>query len=64
MSSMSAHADEPELLQFVSNQDKEKLKSIFLVHGELKRQEAFKTALQNNNFKKIIIPELGDEFEL
>ena len=61
---MSAHADEPELLQFVSNQDKEKLKSIFLVHGELKRQEAFKTALQNNNFKKIIIPELGDEFEL
>jgi metallo-beta-lactamase family protein len=64
MSSMSAHADEPELLQFVSNQDKEKLKNIFLVHGELKRQEAFKTALENNNFKKIIIPELGDEFEL
>lgn len=64
MSSMSAHADEPELLQFLANQDKKKLKKIFLVHGEPKRQEAFKTTLLQENYKSIEIPELGAHFEL
>ncbi|MFN8283679.1 MAG: MBL fold metallo-hydrolase [Chitinophagales bacterium] len=64
MSSMSAHADEPELLQFISNQDKTKLKRIFLVHGELKRQERFKTALLNEKFQSVEIPTLGTTFEL
>ncbi|MBK9328320.1 MAG: MBL fold metallo-hydrolase [Sphingobacteriales bacterium] len=64
MSSMSAHADEPELLKFLANQQKEKLKKIFLVHGETKRQAAFKITLQNNQFKNVEIPKLGDIFEL
>ena len=64
MSSISTHADEPELLQFLANQDKKKLKKIFLVHGEPKRQEAFKTTLLQENYKSIEIPELGAHFEL
>lgn len=64
MSSMSAHADEPELLHFLSNQDKSELKKIFLVHGELKRQEALKSTLLGKNFMNVEIPELGAIFEI
>lgn len=63
MSSMSAHADEPELLRFLSNQDNNKLQKIFLVHGEPKRQEAFKSSLLKQ-FKSVEIPSLGNEYEL
>lgn len=64
MSSMSAHADQPELLRFVSNQHPDKLKQIFLVHGEPKNQEAYKVALQAKGFKDIRIPTLGETFDL
>lgn len=64
LSSMSAHADEPEMLQFISNQDKQKLKKIFLVHGEPERQEAFKSTLISNAYQFVEIPELGNIFEL
>ena len=64
LSSFSAHADEPELLQFISNQNKDKLKKIFLVHGDPKRQEALKITLDNNKYKAVFIPELGETFEL
>lgn len=63
ISSMSGHADEPELLQFISNQDINKLQKIFLVHGELNRQKAFQSALLNKTYKSIEIPTLGQEFE-
>ena len=64
MSSMSAHADQPELLKFISNQDANKVKKIFLVHGELKKQEAYKSALITKQYKSIEIPALGAVFEL
>lgn len=64
MSSMSAHADQPELLQFISNQETTRLKKIFLVHGEPKRQEALKTTLLSKQFNAVEIPELGAIFEL
>lgn len=62
LSSMSAHAGHDEILAFLSNQDKEKLKCIFLVHGEPKRQERLKTGLLQVGFKKIEIPTLEQEF--
>lgn len=64
LSSFSAHADEPELLQFISNQDKNKLQKIFLVHGDPKRQNALKETLINNKYQSIEIPELGEIFDL
>jgi len=64
LSSFSAHADEPELLQFISNQNKNKLQKIFLVHGELKRQSALKSSLVKQQFKSIEIPKLAEIFEL
>ncbi len=64
MSSMSAHADQPELLQFIANQQPDKLKKIFLVHGEIKKQEAYKAALLQKQYKSVEIPSLGEVFEL
>ena len=64
ISSMSAHGDEPEMLRFHSAQDKQKLQKLFLVHGEPKRQEAFKTSLSTNGYKNIEIPALGATYEL
>lgn len=64
MNSFSAHGDQQEMLDFLENQDRKKLKKIFLVHGEEESQEVFKDKLLEKGFKNIIIPELEDSFEL
>lgn len=63
MDSFSAHGDEPEMLSYLSNLDRDKLKNIFLVHGEYGRQKRFKTALMREGFKNVEIPELGSTYE-
>ncbi|MCB0594897.1 MAG: MBL fold metallo-hydrolase, partial [Phaeodactylibacter sp.] len=63
MDSFSAHADRNELAGFVENQ-KGRLKKLFLVHGTLDRQEAFRNLLQEKGFQGVEIPELGQEYEL
>ncbi len=63
MDSFSAHADRNELLSFLQNQ-KKNVKAIFLVHGEIKRQTAFKESLEQDGFGRVEIPDLGDEFTL
>lgn len=57
----SGHADEPEMLRYLSSQDKKKLKGLFLVHGNRKRQEAFASTLQEEGYRNVFIPELGEE---
>lgn len=64
MNSFSAHGDQQEMLDFLDNQDRKKLKKIFLVHGEEESQEVFKDKLLERGFKNIIIPELEESFEL
>jgi len=64
ISSLSAHADQPEMISYLGSQDKDKLKKIFLVHGELKRQTAFKAALEIEGYTDVVIPELGDIHQL
>ncbi len=63
MDSFSAHADRGELLSFLKNQ-KGGLKKLFLVHGTLDRQEAFKDLLEENGYQNIEIPSLGENFDL
>lgn len=62
--SYSAHADYNELIQFLSCQDKEKVKKIFLVHGELESKISFKEKLMHEGYKEIIIPNKGETFLL
>jgi metallo-beta-lactamase family protein len=63
MDSFSAHADRKEMLGFIANQ-KDSVKKIFLVHGEIDRQSKFKDYLIQNGFPNIEIPKLGEEFAL
>ena len=61
---LSAHADSSDLLQFLSCQDPEKVKAIFLVHGEYDTQAAFKIKLENKGFKNVLIPSQHEKVEL
>lgn len=63
MDSFSAHADRHELLSFLNNQ-KGRVRKVFLVHGEIERQEAFSQLLEKNSFDQVVIPELGERFQL
>lgn len=60
MDSFSAHGDQKEMLAFLSNQ-KKSCKKIFLVHGDYDTQLIFKEYLEQNDFKDVVVPDLGDE---
>ncbi|MBR5784301.1 MAG: MBL fold metallo-hydrolase, partial [Bacteroidales bacterium] len=60
----SAHADYEEMIQYISCQEKDKLKKIFLVHGEEETQANFKDTLQARGFGNVEIPSRLDTFEL
>jgi metallo-beta-lactamase family protein len=60
----SGHADQEGLLKFLKYQSKERLKKVFLVHGEEKSMEIFKSLAESNGFNDVIIPEKGQSFEI
>ena len=64
MHGMSAHADCDDLSQYISCQDAEKVKAVFLVHGEYKVQQEMAAKLERKDFKKIEIPAQHYEYEL
>lgn len=64
MEAFSAHADYNEILDYLSCQDAKKVKKLFLVHGDLEAQESLKEKLTAKGFKKIEIPEMGEEFDI
>ena len=64
MDSYSAHGDQNEMLDYLSNLDRNKLKNIFLVHGDIERQEKFSEGLRGEGFKNVEIPKLGERFKL
>jgi metallo-beta-lactamase family protein len=63
MDSFSAHGDQSEMKAFLDNQ-KEKNKTLFLVHGEPESQRVFKSVLSNDGHRNIEIPSKGQEYEL
>jgi len=63
LDSLSAHADQRELLDYFQNFDKQKLEKIFLVHGEENELQTFASLLTQKGFKNINIPERGNVFE-
>jgi metallo-beta-lactamase family protein len=64
MNSYSAHADEPELVEFVSHLDPNRMKRIFLVHGDADRQLLLRDALDAAGYGDVYGPERGESFEL
>lgn len=64
ISSMSAHGDYEEMIHYLHCQDKSKVKKVFLVHGDPAAQDAFKGHLERVGFDNVVIPELGESFQL
>ena len=62
--SYSAHADYRELIRFLSCQGKQKVKKIFLVHGDSPAKISFKEKLITEGFKEVIIPHKNETFIL
>lgn len=64
LDSFSAHGDEKEMLEYLSGLDKNRLKRVFLVHGENDRREMFRDAMKQRGFGKIELPVFKQEYEL
>jgi metallo-beta-lactamase family protein len=61
---MSAHGDTDDLVRFINNQDPDKVKTIFLVHGEYEVQKAFCDRLQLKGFSNIEVPTQHQQYDL
>ena len=55
---LSAHGDHDDLMNVVKHQDKDKLKQVFLVHGETESMQALANALAQEDYR-VTIPEKG-----
>jgi metallo-beta-lactamase family protein len=64
LNSFSAHADGKEMLDYFNKFDRKELQQVYLVHGEIDRQEALKKGLNELNFNDVIIPNKGMEIEI
>lgn len=62
--SMSAHGDYEDLSQWLSCQNPQDVKKLFLVHGEYDVQQAFKPRLVKKGFTDVEIPERHYEIGL
>ena len=59
MNTFSAHADEPGLVAFIGALDRERLKQVFLVHGDPERQAALADALGEAGITNVEAPARG-----
>lgn len=64
MDYFSAHADQKELLDYVRLNPPDKLKNIFLVHGEEDMALPFREKLLQKGYKNIEFPASGDKINL
>ena len=64
MNTFSAHADEPGLVNFISAIDSDRLQEVFLVHGDLDRQEKLTHALAEAGVTGVRSPARGEVVEL
>lgn len=62
--SYSAHADYEEMITYLSCQDKQKIKKIFLVHGDYDVQMEYRLKLQAAGFGTVEIPEQGSSWSI
>lgn len=60
----SAHGDRFEMRDFLLCQNPEKIKRVYVVHGEDDAREAFRGLLEESGFSKVILPQKGESFKL
>src|SRR5829696_5506468 len=61
---MSAHGDTDDLAQFLGQQNPDKVKAIFLVHGEHSVQKSFADRLSLKGFNRVECPTQHQEYNL
>jgi metallo-beta-lactamase family protein len=61
--SYSAHGDYNELTRYLSCQNPQAVRKLFLVHGEKEAQETFAKHLSEKGFD-VAIPKIGEEFNV
>lgn len=64
MDEFSAHADRDGLLAYVAGMNLPRLKKVFVVHSELAAAEAMVEPLKALGAREVIVPQVGDEYEL
>ena len=60
----SGHADYQEMEEYLRCQNPDKVKKVFIVHGDYNAQVPYSKVLENAGFKDIVIPSPGDVFEI
>jgi len=60
----SGHADQLGLLSFIKNQQVDKLKKVFLTHGEEESMLEFSQEIQKIGFKEVILPAKNETYLL
>lgn len=61
---LGAHGDHEEMIRFLSCQDPQKVRKVYLVHGDPEAQTAFKGHLSSAGFQRIYIPKMHEECTL
>lgn len=64
MDYFSAHADRGELIDYLRLNPKEKLKNIFLVHGEEKQSLVLREKLVTLGYRNVHFPVSGEKYEI
>jgi len=60
LNSFSAHADRNEILHYAHDFDAKRMKSVFLVHGDLDQAEKLSGGLRDAGFARVFIPVRGE----
>jgi metallo-beta-lactamase family protein len=60
----SGHGDLNDLIKFIKHQPKDKLKQLFLTHGDEQSLEAFSEFIRQEHFSHVHVPSKGQVFEL
>lgn len=64
LESFSGHGDYMEMGEYVMCQDPKKIQKVFIVHGDLKPAEHYKSHLEGKGFNNVEIPTSGYEVEI
>jgi metallo-beta-lactamase family protein len=62
MDYFSGHADQKELLDYLNFNSPDKLKNIFLVHGEEEQAVPLMEKIKNKGYKSVKYPAPGEVF--
>ena len=63
MDELSAHADRNDLINWIIK-GKASWQKVFLVHGDPESSSSLAEALRKNGIKEVIVPKLGESFEI